>query len=59
MCLKIDDVDFTFGYVEDDDFLFVEHAEGVEDIFVLILPQNLATAIEMDEALLLAWLVDP
>lgn len=38
MSLKIDDVNFAFGHVEDDDFLFVEHGKAVDDIFVAILP---------------------
>jgi hypothetical protein len=36
--LKIDDVDFAFGDVQDDDFLLIHHSEEVNDVFVLMLP---------------------
>jgi hypothetical protein len=57
--LEVDDVDLGFGDVQDDDFLLVDHAEGVDDVVVLADVELLARPIEMDNAFLHSGLVHP
>lgn len=55
--LKIDDVDFAFWDIENDHFLVVHHPEEINDVLVLIFPEEFSLGVEVDDALLLSWVV--
>ncbi len=57
--VQVDNVDFAFGDVEDDDFFLVDHAEEVDNILIGVLKEDLAIFIEMDYAFLLTLFVHP
>ena len=57
--VQVDDVDFAFGDVEDDDFFLDDHAEEVDNILIGVLKEDLAIFIEMDYAFLLTRFVHP
>jgi hypothetical protein len=57
--VQVDDVDFAFGDVEDDDFFLGDHAEEVDNILIGVLKEDLAIFIEMDYAFLLTRFVHP
>ena len=50
--LEVDDIDFAFGDVADDDFLVVEHAEEVDDVVVLLFEEDFAGVVGVDDGLL-------
>ena len=50
--LEVDDVNFAFGDVADDDFLVVEHAEEVDDVVVLLFEEDFAGVVGVDDGLL-------
>ena len=57
--VQVDNVDFAFGDVEDDDFFLGDHAEEVDNILIGVLKEDLAIFIEMDYAFLLTRFVHP
>lgn len=58
MRLEIDDVDFAFRDIHNDDLPVVEHSEGINYVFVLIFPLDFTLCIEMDYAFFLSWSID-
>ena len=58
MSMQIENLDFAVRDIQNDYLFFVDHSEEVNDVFVLVFPQNFAIFIEMNDALLLAWVVN-
>lgn len=50
--LEIDDVYFLAGDVHNDDLPLVQHGEEVNNVWVLLLEENLTISINMDDALI-------
>ena len=57
MGLQVDDINFLFRDVENDDFLFVDLSEEVDAVGVGPFVKDFSTFIEMDDALILSWFV--
>ena len=58
MSLQIENLDFAVGNIQNDYLFFVDHSEEVNNVFVLVFPQNFTIFIQMNDALLLARVVN-
>ena len=56
--LEVEDLDFGVGDVENDQFLVTDNSEVVDDVLVVLLPEDLTTRVKMDDALSLSRLVN-
>lgn len=57
MGFEIDDVNFVLRDVEDDHFILPQHSKKINDIVLFFLKKNLSFDIEVNDALLLVWLI--
>ena len=58
MSLQIENIDFAVRDIQNDYLFFVDHSKEVNDVLVLVFPQNFTILIEMNDALLLARVIN-
>jgi len=57
--LEVDDIDFGFGDIENDDLFLIHHSEEVNDVVILSAPDLFTRSINMDNAFFSTGFIHP